>query len=36
MLPVLRDLLRYNRAFATGVILLALVAGVEAKSLFSP
>jgi len=36
MLPVLRDLLRYNRAFATGVILLAFVAGVAAMSVFSP
>ena len=36
MPPVLRDLFRSNRAFATGVVLLAFVAGIAAMSLFSP
>jgi len=39
MLPVLRDLLRYNREFAVGVVLLALIvvfAGLSALSPYSP
>src|SRR5689334_16622296 len=36
MLAVLRDLLRYNREFAIGVALLAIVVGVALASFVSP
>ncbi len=36
MLKVLRDLLRYNREFALGAILLLLVVGMACASFFSP
>jgi peptide/nickel transport system permease protein len=36
MLKILRDLLRYNRSFAVGLSLLALVLAIAACSFFSP
>ena len=36
MLTVLRDLLRYNREFAAGAVLMAFVIGISCLSFFSP
>ena len=36
MLKILRDLLRYNRSFAVGLVLISLVLAIAACSFFSP
>ena len=36
MLKILRDLFRYNREFAVGAVLLAIVLAIAALSFFSP